>query len=94
MLLTISETKTENEIKMSGNESDTNTSHKLNLPFKAYTGDEPYIFISYKHADSDIVYPVIKQMHDLGFNLWYDAGLPHGKMIFKFPIGLRILHCL
>ena len=64
---------------MSGNESDTNTSHKLNLPFKAYAGDEPYIFISYKHADSDIVYPVIKQLHDRGFYIWYDAGLPHGK---------------
>ena len=51
----------------------------MNLPFKAYNGDGEYIFISYKHKDSDLVYPVIEKLHDNGFNIWYDAGLPQGK---------------
>ena len=55
-------------------------SHKVKSPFKAYNGDdEPYIFVSYKHKDADIVYPIIKQFHDLGFNIWYDEGLPYGE---------------
>lgn len=53
--------------------------YKNNLPFVAYDGDEPYIFISYKHSDYKLVYPVIKRLHDEGFNLWYDAALPKGK---------------
>lgn len=54
-------------------------SYKLNIPFKAYDGDGDYIFISYKHKDSKIVYPVIEKLHNRGFNIWYDAGLPKGK---------------
>lgn len=54
-------------------------SHKLKSPFRAYNGDEPYIFISYKHNDADMVYPVIKQFNDHGFNIWYDEGLPYGE---------------
>lgn len=29
----------------------------LERPFPAYKGDEPYIFVSYAHADEDMVYP-------------------------------------
>jgi hypothetical protein len=46
------------------------------LPSKAYQGKEPYIFISYSHKDSDLVYPQIQWMHNLGFNIWYDEGIP------------------
>ena len=59
--------------------SNNQVSHKVKSPFKAYNGDEDYIFVSYKHKDADIVYPVIKQFHDLGFNIWYDEGLPYGE---------------
>ena len=27
---------------------------------KAYTGDQPFIFVSYAHADRDIVYQIIE----------------------------------
>lgn len=47
----------------------------IGLPFKAYEGDEPYIFVSYKHIDSELVFPLIKRFHDDGFNIWYDDGL-------------------
>ena len=29
----------------------------MEKPFPAHTGDEPYIFVSYAHADDDLVYP-------------------------------------
>ena len=51
----------------------------IKKPFSVYAGDEPYIFISYKHADSKIVYPVITEFRNQGFNIWYDDGLPLGK---------------
>lgn len=47
--------------------------------FKAYEGNQPYIFASYKHADSDIIYPMLKQFNDRGFNIWYDDGLQYGE---------------
>lgn len=53
--------------------------HKVNPPFKAYDGDKQYIFVSYKHKDADIVYPMIKKFHDMGFNIWFDEGLPYGE---------------
>lgn len=56
-----------------------NNSYKLNIPFKAYEGNGDYIFISYKHKDSKIVYPVIEKLYNRGFNIWYDAGLPKGE---------------
>jgi hypothetical protein len=45
-------------------------------PFEAYPGNEPYVFVSYSHADSDVVYPEIKWLHDAGYRIWYDEGIP------------------
>ena len=33
--------------------------------FKPYEGDKPYIFISYAHADNDVVLPIVSDMHRL-----------------------------
>lgn len=43
---------------------------------KAYNGIEPFIFISYSHEDSAIVYREIEWLHNKGFNIWYDEGIP------------------
>lgn len=51
----------------------------MERPFPAYKGDEPYIFVSYAHEDTDIVYPEIKWLHDQGFNIWYDEGISPGS---------------
>ena len=32
-------------------------------PLPAYNGDEPYIFVTYSHEDSDLVYPQIRNSH-------------------------------
>jgi hypothetical protein len=49
------------------------------LPFKAYEGKEPYIFISYAHKNSDKVFPIIKQLYEKGYRIWYDEGIDPGS---------------
>ena len=44
-------------------------------PFEAYSGDEPYVFISYAHKDSEFVFDEISILHDAGYNIWYDEGI-------------------
>ena len=46
------------------------------LPFAPYEGPEPYIFVSYAHKNKDKVYPIIKRLHEMGYRLWYDKGIP------------------
>lgn len=45
----------------------------------AYTGREPYIFISYAHKDSEKVLPIIDGLQKRGFRVWYDEGLEVGS---------------
>ena len=37
----------------------------------AYEGQEPYIFISYAHKDSNTVLPIIQGLQERGFRVWY-----------------------
>lgn len=48
------------------------------LPFKAYEGKEPYIFVSYSHEDTEQVYTDLAFLHDSGCRIWYDEGIPLG----------------
>lgn len=47
-------------------------------PLAPYKGDQPYIFISYAHADARKVYPIIKKLQEDGFRVWYDDGIDPG----------------
>jgi len=47
-------------------------------PLPAYDGDEPYIFVTYSHADTDLVYPQIRWLQDRGFKVWWDEGIGPG----------------
>lgn len=47
--------------------------------FKPYEGSEPYIFISYAHADADAVLEIVGDMHDRGYRIWYDEGIDAGS---------------
>ena len=49
------------------------------IPFPAYSGNDSFIFVSYAHADSNIVYPEIKRFYDQGYNIWYDEGIAPGN---------------
>jgi hypothetical protein len=50
-------------------------SKKIQLPFKAYKGEEPFIFVSYSHSDKLQVYPIMDYLNQTGFNIWYDEGI-------------------
>jgi hypothetical protein len=39
-------------------------------------GDESYVFVSYTHKDKAEVYPILRQLHEKGFQIWYDEGIP------------------
>ena len=41
----------------------------------AYTGTEPFIFISYSHTDSELVQSFIRTMYEAGYRIWYDEGI-------------------
>lgn len=45
----------------------------------AYKGDQPYLFISYAHKDSDTVLPVITRLQKEGYRIWYDEGIAPGS---------------
>jgi len=44
-------------------------------PCEIYEGDEPRLFISYAHDDANRVYPIIKNLYEAGWDLWYDEGI-------------------
>ena len=43
-----------------------------------YNGDAPYIFISYSHRDTEVVWPILLQMQKDGYRFWYDDGIEGG----------------
>lgn len=47
--------------------------------FKPYEGTRPYIFISYAHLQSETVVETISILHERGYRLWYDEGIPAGS---------------
>ena len=47
----------------------------MSVPFEAYQGKEPYVFVSYAHKDKDVVYNEIKRLHEEGYRIWYDEGI-------------------
>lgn len=44
-----------------------------------YEGRDPYVFISYAHADAERVFPIIERMANDGFRIWYDEGIDPGS---------------
>ena len=51
---------------------------QIQIPFKAYEGDEPYVFVSYAHVDKAHIFPLIGQLHAKGYRIWYDEGIDPG----------------
>jgi class 3 adenylate cyclase/TolB-like protein len=51
----------------------------LDKPFPAYSGNEPYIFVSYAHRDAGEIYPQLAWLDAQGFNIWYDEGIEPGS---------------
>jgi tetratricopeptide (TPR) repeat protein len=57
-----------------------------------YNGNEPYVFVSYCHADSEFVRPIIQGLQDRGFRVWYDEGIEVGIAWAKY-VGERLEQC-
>ena len=51
----------------------------MNGFFKPYEGSRPFVFISYAHRQSDTVLDTIRILHEKGWRLWYDEGIPAGS---------------
>ena len=51
----------------------------MNSFFKPYEGRRPFLFISYAHRQSDTVLDTIRILHEKGWRLWYDEGIPAGS---------------
>lgn len=47
--------------------------------FEAYIGDEPYLFVSYSHRDTQHVYPLLDLLHDKKYRIWYDESCETGN---------------
>jgi len=62
------------------------------IPFEAYKGEEPFIFVSYAHKDSDKVFPIISEFHKAGFPIWYDEGIDPGNE-WPTEIANALLNC-
>ncbi len=45
---------------------------------RAYEGNESYIFVSYAHLDSDKVLPIIRELYERKYRVWYDEGIAPG----------------
>ncbi len=45
---------------------------------KVYTGNDPYLFLSYSHADKGIVVKILKELKRRMCRVWYDEGLSGG----------------
>ena len=57
----------------------------------AYTGTDPYIFISYSHKDKPEVLTIIRLLEKNGIRIWYDNGLTPGE-IYTEEIASKISH--
>lgn len=72
--------------------SDGSPDFGIETKFDAYTGDEPYLFVSYSHADCHEVYPILDQLHDLKYRIWYDESCENGND-FREELRNRIFMC-
>ncbi|GHV96724.1 hypothetical protein AGMMS50293_30440 [Spirochaetia bacterium] len=65
----------------------------IKIPFEAYKGTDPYIFVSYDYADSDRVFPIISEFHNEGLSVWYNKGIDPGNERPE-EIGTALEQCL
>lgn len=60
--------------------------------FEAYTGKEPYLFVSYSHRDTPQVYPILDALYDRKYRIWYDESCENGND-FRQELRERIERC-
>ena len=58
----------------------------------AYTGDEPFIFLSYSHKDAVSAEEITIGLMDAGYRVWYDEGLTPAKE-WDENVALSVENC-
>ena len=48
-------------------------------PFKAYDGNNDFVFISYAKDDNKVIYPLLVKLYEQGLRIWYDEGIKSGR---------------
>ncbi len=64
----------------------------IQTKFEAYVGNEPYLFISYSHRDTEKVYPILDALYDRKYRIWYDESCETGND-FRDELRERIEKC-
>lgn len=59
----------------------------------AYAGPEPFAFVSYARSDEQQVFPLLRQMADIGARFWYDQGGLSGSQLWMRELAKRITAC-
>ena len=49
-----------------------------NMRLMPYSGQEPYVFVSYAHKNKDKVFPLIRILQQDGYRIWFDEGIDPG----------------
>lgn len=61
-----------------------NENNVESMEHNPYLGNEPYVFVSYSRKDSEIVYPILKQLQKAKYRIWYDInGIKSGETFPK-----------
>lgn len=58
----------------------------------SYNGNEPFLFVSYSHRDSDVVLPIIAALQNAGYRIWFDRGIEAGSE-WSDNIAARLRSC-
>lgn len=59
---------------------------------KAYRGSEPFVFVSYAHADDSLAYPLIAGLQERGVRVWFDDGMDIGDL-WDEVLAKRVKQC-
>ncbi|MDR1885183.1 MAG: toll/interleukin-1 receptor domain-containing protein, partial [Synergistaceae bacterium] len=54
--------------------------------------DESFVFVSYGHLDSEVVFPIIEGIDASGYSVWYDKGI-NISSTWTDEIAVAILNC-
>lgn len=64
----------------------------IQTKFEAYTGNEPFLFISYSHRDTAQVYPILDMLSEKKYRIWYDESCETGND-FRDELRVKIEKC-
>lgn len=53
-----------------------------------YSEGDPFLFISYRHTDSEYVYNDLEKLYDAGLQFWYDDRIEDGESWKSFVKGI------